>query len=246
MESLRNNTGRFRKMILNNKFVIFLMILLLLGLNIFVFHKISFIFTPIAVLLKTVLLPIVLAGIVYYLLSPIVDYLETRKVPRVYSILVLFVLIIGLITLLLVAVIPIITHQVTNLIADLPGYAGQIQTEFEEFLDSGIQSQLQEWVDFNSLNLTGNVTQRLTSALEAAWSSIGSIVGALKDVILAIITLPFILFYLLKDGRKLPKFIARFFPVAMRPGTLRVMGEMNHQVSGYIRGQILVSCCIGM
>jgi len=246
MESLRNNTGRFREMILNNKFVVFLMILLLLGLNIFVFHKISFIFTPIAVLLKTVLLPIVLAGIVYYLLSPIVDYLETRKVPRIYSILVLFVLIIGLITLLLVAVIPIITHQVTNLIADLPGYAGQIQTEFEEFLDSGIQSQLQQWVDFNSLNLTGNITQRLTSALETAWSSIGSIVGALKDVVLAIVTLPFILFYLLKDGRRLPDFIVRFFPVAMRPGTQRVMGEMNHQISGYIRGQILVSCCIGL
>ncbi|GJM74711.1 hypothetical protein HMSSN036_69270 [Paenibacillus macerans] len=70
---------RFKKLFINNRFVLFLLILLLIGLNIFVFTKISFVFTPVTVLLKTVLLPILLTGAIYYLLNPLVDWLEGKE-----------------------------------------------------------------------------------------------------------------------------------------------------------------------
>ncbi|MCY7793539.1 AI-2E family transporter, partial [Bacillus haynesii] len=70
-----------------------------IGLNILVFTKASFIFTPFIVLVETIALPVVLTGVVYYLLNPIVDFLERKNVKRIYSILLLYIVIIGLITI---------------------------------------------------------------------------------------------------------------------------------------------------
>ncbi len=79
MDGFRTGTERFRQFIVNNRFVLFLLVLLLIGLNIFIFTKISFVFAPFVVLLQTVMLPIVLTGVVYYLTNPLVDFLERKK-----------------------------------------------------------------------------------------------------------------------------------------------------------------------
>ena len=44
----------------------------------------------------------------------------------------------------------------------------------------------------------------------------------------------------------MPKFILRLFPPRMRKFVGEVMGDMDHQISSYIQGQILVSICIGI
>lgn len=78
MKQASPRVGTFKRFILNNRFVLFLLILLLIGLNILVFMQVSFIFTPIEVLIKTILLPIIMAAIVYYLLNPVVDFLNGK------------------------------------------------------------------------------------------------------------------------------------------------------------------------
>lgn len=85
-----------------------------------------------------------------------------------------------------------------------------------------------------------------TSVINSAISSIGSIVGTVTEVVLAIVTTPLVLFYLLKDGKKLPDFLLKMLPVNGRAHTRQVLGEANHQISSYIRGQIIVSLCIGI
>jgi len=246
MDQLRNGTGRFKQLFLNNKFVIFLLGLLLIGLNIFVFTKISYIFTPLNVLVRTLVLPVLLAGVVYYLLNPVVDWLERHKVKRIFSILALFIIIIGLITILLVVIIPVISHQITSLVQNIPGYWEQLKRELDLFLQSNFSTNLQQWINFDEMNITKDLSDRATNLVNSAWSSIGSFFGALIEVALAFITLPFILFYLLKDGKKLPGKIASFLPTKLRMPSLQVMREMNEQISSYIRGQIFVSFCIGL
>ncbi|MEV5030028.1 AI-2E family transporter [Paenibacillus sp. LPE1-1-1.1] len=246
MENAKTGTERFKRFILNNKFVLFLLVLLLVGLNIMVLTKISYIFTPVTVLLKTLLLPVILAGIAYYLLNPIVDYLDSKGVKRVYSIILLFLLGAGLVTVVLVAVIPFLNEQAVSFVNNFPKYGDQLRRNFEDFMGSAGFLQIQEWFNLNPEELTGNITEQATSLLNGTLSSLGSLVGALKEVILAIVTLPFILFYMLKDGKQLPQFIVGYLPNKLQPQTKRIMAEMNGQISSYIRGQIIVSFCIGM
>ena len=73
-----------------------------------------------------------------------------------------------------------------------------------------------------------------------------SFISAFTGFILAIITVPFILFYLLKDGEKLPRFFVNMLPPRMRNDAKIILRDADHQISSYIQGQILVAICIGI
>ncbi|MED5017990.1 AI-2E family transporter [Paenibacillus chibensis] len=240
-----NWASRFKRFFLNNRFVLFLLVLLLIGLNIMVLSKISFIFHPVIVLLKTVVLPIILTGIVYYLLNPIVDFLEKHKVGRIQSILMLYVLIIGIVAVLLTLVIPVVREQIMDLVSNFPAYSEMVREQFEHLMGSKLVNQFQDSISFDPQEVVKTISQRASTFLNKTWTGIGGFVGNLIEVVLSIVTVPFILFYLLKDGKKLPGFILGFVPTRLRGETHRVMREMNHQISSYIRGQIIVSFCIG-
>ncbi|MCG3562266.1 AI-2E family transporter, partial [Klebsiella pneumoniae] len=62
----------------------------------------------------------------------------------------------------------------------------------------------------------------------------------------ALLTMPFILFYLLKDGKQLAPYFVKFLPTRMQKPTLNVLSEMNSQVSSYIRGQLTVAFAVAI
>ncbi|MBN2984094.1 AI-2E family transporter [Cohnella algarum] len=245
METQRVWSEKLRSFLFNSKFVGFLFVLLLVGLNILVLSKISYVFHPIEVLFKTVALPLLLTTVVYYLLNPIIDYLEKRNVKRIYSILALYLLIAGIITLAVTAVIPLVRQQIASLASNFPHYFEQFRLQIEEWLGSDFFEGIQETLNFDPAQLTANISERASSILNNTWSSVGGIVGTITEVVLSIVTVPFILFYLLKDRKKLTPFALGFVPTKLRDRFLTVMLEMNHQISSYIRGQIIVSFCIG-
>ncbi|WP_226002572.1 AI-2E family transporter [Paenibacillus sp. BJ-4] len=246
METTPAWKDRFKKFFLNNKFVLFLLVLLLIGLNILVLTKISYIFTPVMVLLKTIILPVILSGVLYYLFNPLIDVLERNKVKRIYSIIVLYLLIIGIIAVVITSVVPVIRDQIQGLVQNVPAYSEQVQQQFEKLIGSDFVNQFQNTIQINPSELASKVSEKLSAFINNAWAGVGSFLGVITETVLAIATVPFILFYLLKDGRKLPHSVLKMFPPMFRKETDRIMTEMNHQVSSYIRGQIIVSFCIGV
>ncbi|EFN3150287.1 TPA: AI-2E family transporter, partial [Listeria monocytogenes] len=229
-----------------NKFVLGLLIFLLVALDIYVLTKIAFIFDPLMVILKTVAAPIILAGISYYLFNPIIDWLEKHKWKRGWAIALLYLVIIGLLILLFSFVIPAVKDQIVSLFKSFPGYWDQITQKFDEFSRSSLFDQIKDKLNTNMSDIMKTLSTKGTSVINSAISSIGSIVGTVTEVVLAIVTTPLVLFYLLKDGKKLPDFLLKMLPVNGRAHTRQVLGEANHQISSYIRGQIIVSLCIGI
>nr|WP_194395287.1 AI-2E family transporter [Bacillus spizizenii] len=242
---LQTWSGRFKRFFLDNKFVLFLLVLLLIGLNILVFTKTSFIFTPIIVLLKTISLPIILTGIVFYLLNPIVDFLERRRIRRIYSILLLYLLIIGLITITIVSIIPFLKEQIMSLIDNIPRYVDVVENQTKQLIGSNFVNQAQQTMNINISDLATKVSDQAATIVNSTFTGVGNFIGALTEIIISIVTVPFILFYLLKDGKKLPVYILKFVPTRLKEQTYTVLSEMNHRLSSYIRGQIIVSFCIG-
>ncbi|MBF2397746.1 AI-2E family transporter [Listeria marthii] len=243
---MKGSLTKFKQFFIENKFVLGLLIFLLVALDIYVLTKISFIFDPIMVILKTVAAPIILAGISYYLFNPIIDWLEKHKWKRGWAIALLYLVIIGLIILLFSFVIPAVKDQIVSLFKSFPGYWDQITQKFDEFSRSSLFDQIKDKLNTNMSDIMKTVSTKGTSVINSAISSIGSIVGTVTEVILAIVTTPLVLFYLLKDGKKLPDFLLKMLPVNGRAHTRQVLGEANHQISSYIRGQIIVSLCIGI
>lgn len=245
LNSNQSKIELFKKFVLNNRFVIFLTICLLIGLNILVFNKVSFVFTPIAILLKTVVLPFVLTAIVYYLLVPIVDFFERKGIKRVYSIIILYLVIIGMITILIVSVIPLLRDQIMRLIESFPNLIIDVEIMIEQVIGSQFLNEVQQTLNFNVADIANQISNQASSILNSTFIGIGNIIGSVSKTVMAIVTVPFILFYLLKDGKRLPGYILSFLPTFMRNHTFIVLKEMNKQISSYIRGQIIVSFCIG-
>jgi predicted PurR-regulated permease PerM len=238
---------RFKTFFLNNKFVVFLLVLLLIGVNVLVFSRIPFVFRPLSVLVHTVALPVILSGVGYYLLDPLVSFIEKRtRISRGLIIGLLYLLIAGGITLVLIMIIPLIRTQVTGLADNFPAYSTQLQAEFEGLVGSDLMSWFQETIGTDFTKLTDQLTAWGSGFLQSAVSGVGTFVGAVTAVVLGLVTTPFILFYLLRDGSRLPDYMLKAVPTGLRKQTRQVLSEMNSQIASYIRGQIIVSFCIGV
>ncbi|WP_036198526.1 AI-2E family transporter [Ureibacillus sinduriensis] len=243
---------------LGGKNLLFLLITLLLaGCIIFIFDKVDFIFYPLQVLFEVVILPGVLAIIGYYLLRPFVrlaDKSGKGKVPRSLVILILYVIVAALMTLLSLLVYPFLRDQFTNLVEEFPNYFMQFIQTTVTFLNNSSFNELLTKFNFDYEKFLSDVTGDLVTTMRDTVTNIASsvasgitgFVSTLTGILLSLVTVPFILFYLLLEGEKLPKFILRIFPPRARNEVGQVMKEMDKQVSSYILGQILVSICIGV
>ncbi|HEL2279006.1 TPA: AI-2E family transporter [Streptococcus suis] len=236
----------FFRLFLNSQAVTFLLVTLLTFLTIFIFSKISFLFRPIGSFLEIVLLPMILTGLLYYLLNPMVDWMEKHKISRTVGISILFVLISLLIIWGLAVAIPSIQEQVTSFAQNLPANIQKIEGQVTSLL----QDQRFEQFRPTALELLNKVNDQAvayaqkfsTSAVN--WAS--NLISTASQIIVAVLIMPFILFYLLRDGQYLNKHITQYLPTKWREPIGTVLSDVNGQLSNYVRGQVTVAIIVAL
>lgn len=236
----------FVRWVLNNKAVSVLVILLLIQVNILLLPRISFIFAPLFALISVMGLPLIMAGVLYYLLIPLIDWMETKKINRIGGIAIVFVVILGLLAWGVTALIPVIREQSLSLLENWQDYLASFTAKIDTFFESEFLAGLQEQLTGEEGGITATITDQVGGFFGSTVSGIGNVFGIVTTTVLALITTPFILFYLLKDGHHLPYHIMKFVPSHMREQTYRLLREMNMQISQYIRGQLLVAFFVGL
>ncbi|OIU68631.1 AI-2E family transporter [Rossellomorea aquimaris] len=212
---------------------------------IYVATKVQFLFQPIGVLFSTIFFPIIIAGFLYFLLNPLVNLLEKLKLPRTVAILVLYALIIGVISLIIGNIAPIITKQVTGLINDMPDYVRQTRDYIIHLSESDQFKWMmnQDYVPLEDIEKRlGEYANTLPDNITAA---ITGFFGILTSIAITIVTVPFLLFFMFKDGHKLPHAIAKFMPDAYREEGLKTLHDTNDTLGAYIQGQLLVGLFVG-
>jgi predicted PurR-regulated permease PerM len=236
----------FWRWFLNNQVVTALLIVLLILLIILVFTKVSYLFTPVWQFIAVVGLPLIMAGILYYLMNPVVDYLEKKKIPRIWSIIGLFILVVALIIWGIVVIVPKIQEQTISFGNHFPQYIDTIDKKMQEILSDPFFEQFRTQLEDMGDKLTSSLGDIIRNISTFTVQGLGSFVGAVATVVVAIVTMPFILFYLLKDGKQLAPYLMKFLPNRMRKPTLKVLVEVNEQVSSYIRGQLTVAFAVAV
>ncbi|WP_431801801.1 AI-2E family transporter [Halobacillus andaensis] len=223
-----------------------LAILLFIGLNVLVYTQVSFIFHPIVIFLETIALPVLFTVVVYYLLRPFIVLLERLGIKRVWGILVTIALVAGLITLLVFLIIPFLERQFISLSKELPEYLIEMAGSVDNWLRNSILANYYNDLFEDLEGTLSQVSDNFSSYAGNTVEGITNFISTVTNVIVAIVTLPFILFYLLKDGEKFPNMILKVFPPKVRPELSSVFKGIDHQLSAYIQGQIIVSFCIGV
>lgn len=244
--TLSHAASWFVKWVLNNKAVSVLIIILLILLNLLLLPKVSYIFQPFFAFFDVMGLPLIMAGVLYYLLNPLIDWMETKNIKRIGGISIVFVVIIGLLAWGIATLIPIIREQTLSLLENWQDYLSTFISQIDSFFQSDILSQLQMQLTGNEDSLSTSITDQADDVVDTTVTGIGSVFGILSTTVLAVITTPFILFYLLKDGHHLPYHIMKLVPSKMREHTYLLLREMNLQISQYIRGQLLVAFFVGL
>ncbi len=85
-------------------------------------------------ILAPVLWPLAVAGVLAYLLDPVVDFLERRRVPRTRAIIVVFALAILIVVGLLGSIVPQIVVETQELSVKIPGYTTNLQAKVEKVI----------------------------------------------------------------------------------------------------------------
>ena len=234
----------FFKWFLDNKAITVFLVCLLIGLNILVLSKISFIFTPVVEFVSVIMLPVILAGLLYYLLNPLVDLLEKYKINRLVAITIVFVLITLLLIWGLEVAIPNLQAQIVSFFKNMPTYLKQAEKVLNDLLDSRLSEQFRPQIE----QVTENISSQLTtwassfSARAVNWAS--NFVSAASQIVVAVIIMPFILFYLLRDGKNLKGYMTQFLPKKLREPVGQILTDVNSQLANYVRGQITVAIIV--
>ena len=145
------------------------------------------------------MLPVIISGLLYYLLNPIVDFLEKKGLKRIFAISLVFFLIAVLLVWGLAVVIPAVQRQVVSFFHNLPSYLEKANATIDDFLANRVSSDIKPQLDEMATQISKNITAWASTISGRAVNWVSNLIGIASQVIVALIIIPFIVFYLLRD-----------------------------------------------
>ncbi|MCG4281578.1 AI-2E family transporter [Lacticaseibacillus saniviri] len=211
---------------------------LIIGLS-----NISFVFAPVATFFSTLLIPILAAGFLYYLFNPLVKLLGKLHIPRNGAIAIIFLAVFGGIVFIIAAVIPNLINQISQLITSLPSMFRKLRAFAEQASRYNWYKQLGIQNYINSIDI--QPAKMLSQVLGGFSSGLPGIIGSVAGTVIAVITIPVLLFYMLKDGHLLVPSVQKFFPDRYADEIAVVFQRMSDTLSHYIAGQAIECLFVG-
>ncbi|MBS4770462.1 AI-2E family transporter [Carnobacteriaceae bacterium zg-C25] len=223
-----------------------LVALVLLSISLYLLSTISYIFSPIAVVMASIGTPLILAIVFYYMFVPLVDKLESFKVSRSLGASLSLLILLSIALLLIGIAIPTIVEQVVAFAQALPTMINNFSEVLQRISSTyEFQSYYNQIIEFVSNSLSDIVNQFL-STLGSTIQGLSAILSAVSSVVIALLTFPIFLFFLLIDGRRFKNTFLKLFPHHNRSELNTVFRKINQQVGGYIKGRLLTSFLIGV
>lgn len=199
--------------------------------------------------LQVVLVPFALGLLLAYLLDPLIDRIETWKVPRTVAIGGLVLISLVAIGIVMISIVPILVDQIGSLVNNMPGYFSQIQSWFD--------FKLLPWLGGMGFNVSPDTLSEafFGEGAEAGQMLQGLLGGALEFTsglytllaqLLNLLLVPVVAFYLLKDYDIIAAWAGDLIPSDRRPFISRLGGDIGKALSNYLRGQFAVCASIGL
>lgn len=188
-------------------------------------------------LARGVLWPFVLALLLVYLLTPLVDYLTDKKLPRVAATFCAYIVLFSIFTLIMLVVIPRLVDAFQEISSQLPQYieatkeyAASLQEKYRGLRLLLEREELTDWILQGIGVLTGKVAQ--------------SIVRLPAGIFLFILSL-IVSFYLLKDAKKIRSALIDYIPKEYQKKVSEFLTDVDKILGGYIRGQLIIAAVVG-
>jgi predicted PurR-regulated permease PerM len=189
--------------------------------------------------LKAVLAPFVIAMILSYVLNPVVNLLHDRKVPRTAAVFLIYAVFIACCVVILMNIIPMFVKQAEELNEHLPELTARAQMLADGFNNhTMLPGSVREGINRSVAGIEKQVSERIADFLNN--------LGAIVNVFFIAMIVPFLAFYMMKDMDVFERAALQYVPRDRRKHAIRLMKDIDEALGSYIRGQFIVSICIGI
>jgi len=183
--------------------------------------------------LGDMLTPVFVSLVIAYLLDGMAMALQRIKVPRLVSVLLVFLLFLATLLILVVGLLPVLSRQIGQLLQELPSIIANgrdlLMLLPERYPEIVSQTQIRQVLDFIGGELYLLIQRLLTLSLAS--------VRGLISILVYMIMVPVMVFFFLNDKAKLLAWTSQFLP-DHRGLAIEVWQVVNQQITNYVRGKI--------
>lgn len=190
--------------------------------------------------IKALLIPFLGAMVLTYVLEPVVELLVRRRVPRGVAVLVIYFTFIVVATIAIINCIPMVSRQLTQLSTHVPVLVREADKWIDEL--SRQKQYLPEAVRKGIEAGLATLEQHITSLASGAFTMLS---GTLTFLFI-LLTIPFLVYYMLKDMRVIGRGMVRLAPAKHREEMRKILAGVDETLGKYVRGQLLVMAAVGV
>lgn len=195
----------------------------------------------------SMLLAVLVSALITYLLGPIVDFLERRKVPRGLAVAMIELLFIGGISLALIRLSPLVYEQSLAVVRLAPKALEVVLDTWvpmtERFVAGfGFLSAEEVHKYIQSISILNRVEAQLQTGISGLWSTGISLAGGALNLVL----IPVLTLFFLKDYRTLRGAASALVPPDLREPLQTVLHRVDQTLRTVLKGQVIVASILGV
>ena len=177
-----------------------------------------------------------------YFFDPLYKFLLNKRAPKVLAIIIVFGIIIALLILTIFFLIPSVINQLNILYKEIPNFIENYQN-----LILSIKPQLSKFIDPANVEilLKENLSELQRGVLGFSQSIIIYLSNIVSSITFGIVIIPLILFYLMRDIVVFKENLYIFVSRENKKEFKEALEEIDHIISGFIRGRIIVCFIVG-
>lgn len=189
-----------------------------------------------------VLLPFVFAMVLAYLLAPAIEAVVRHgRVPRVFAILLVYVMLGLLIAAGVLYMVPLLLQEAVHVIRLMPKVVSSAYSGWNYWLARFHQAPMPSAIR-SAITSTGHhVQNRLLTLVKTTASAMFGLVPGMISLIVS----PVLAFYLLKDLDRIRERFWQVVPVDWQAAVFKLGFDIDKALNGFIRGQFLVAAVVG-
>lgn len=192
-------------------------------------------------LIKGLLTPFIIAFVITFFLSPVVNYMEGEGVNRTFAVVLLLILTLIILLILWKLTWPIIQTEIRSFQNNAPFYASKIRDGLERLI-----KLLEKKSSLIPEGVMQKAMQQKISDLTSGFGNIGPLLNIVKEFGITFVLTQVIVFFFLKDGRRIKKAFIAYVPNKYFETFLNLFHEIHQQISNYIRGQFADAFFVGI
>lgn len=206
--------------------------------------RVDFLFDPLGAVLAALFVPLLISGMFYYMFRPPVRLLA-RYIPLSVSIIIVYLAVIGILFLFSWLIWPPIREQSITLVNNFPDIIESIQKWIASIQKHPWVKNISQDESFSTENISSQLSTTLGDLLNSIVGSVRSFFNMAMNFFLLLGLVPFIIYYMLREGHKFPQLVLRFLPARIHGEALPAMRDIDLSIGSFIMSKLITSLIIG-